>query len=299
MHQYRSPSNKARYKRYVQSTLRYAGGKSLATGFIVDLLPNNIKRVISPFFGGGSFEIACSKELGLEVIGYDIFELLTNYWNVQINAPQELYCRLKKYSPTRNGFNEIKQVMKKHWTKEKIIRSKYELAALFYFNHNTSYGPHFLGWPSSVYLQEKKYEALIQKVKNFKAGNLSVFCDTFENVIQKHSNDFLYCDPPYYLDGDSKTFVGLYPHRNFPMYHANFQHETLRDLLHNHKGGFVLSYNDCSTIREWYKDFSVTCPSWQYTLSQGDTRIGKNRTDNNNGSHIKKSHELLIYKYAE
>ena len=113
LHQYRSPSNKARYKRYVQSTLRYAGGKSLATGFIVELLPNNIKRVVSPFFGGGSFEIACSKELGLEVIGYDIFELLTNYWNIQINAPRELYCRLKKYSPTRTGFSEIKQVMKK------------------------------------------------------------------------------------------------------------------------------------------------------------------------------------------
>lgn len=37
-------------------------------------------------------------------------------------------------------------------------------------------------------------------------------------------------------------------------------------------------------------------PSWQYTFSQGDTRIGKNRLKNNGGSYIKKSHELIIWK---
>jgi DNA adenine methylase len=132
-----------------------------------------------------------------------------------------------------------------------------------------------------------------------KLRNIAVECDTFENVFAKYPHDFFYCDPPYYLDGDSKTFVGLYPHRNFPIYHKGFKHELLRDLLLNHKGGFVLSYNDCSVIREWYKDIPFRTPSWQYTLSQGDTRIGENRARDNNGSYIKKSHELLFYKMPE
>jgi DNA adenine methylase len=97
------------------------------------------------------------------------------------------------------------------------------------------------------------------------------------------------------LDGDSKTFIGMYPHRNFPIHHKGFRHDLLRDLLMEHKGGFILSYNDCSTIREWYKGYNMESPTWQYTFSQGDTRIGENRLKDNNGSHIKKSHEILIW----
>ena len=40
----------------------------------------------------------------------------------------------------------------------------------------------------------------------------------------------------------------------------------------------------------------MSTPKWQYTFGQGDTRIGKNREEKNSGSHVKKSHELLIWK---
>lgn len=296
LQKYRSPSGKNQYKRYVKSPLRYAGGKSLAVGLITELLPDDVSGIVSPFFGGGSFEIACSRDLDLPVIGYDIFDILVNYWNFQINNPVKLYRKLQSFKPTRNEFKRVKDILKLHWKGGKKIEDKLDLAALYYFNHNTSYGPHFLGWPSSVYLQEKRYGKMIEKVRDFKSGNLQVRCASFENIMEMHQNDFLYCDPPYYLDGDSKTFVGMYPHRNFPIHHNGFKHEFLRDSLIKHKGGFILSYNNCSVIRKWYKDFDMLCPSWQYTFSQGDTRIGKNRFNDNNGSYIKKSHELIIWK---
>ena len=45
-----------RYKRVCISPLRYAGGKSKAIGIILSNLPKLVdKKVISPFFGGGSF----------------------------------------------------------------------------------------------------------------------------------------------------------------------------------------------------------------------------------------------------
>jgi len=291
----KSPSKPDGYKRYLGSTLRYAGGKSLAVGYVVNLLPNKINRLVSPFLGGASIEIAIAKELGIEVIGYDIFDILINFWHYQITKPEALARKLKKFDPTKEEYARVREIMKKHWKGEKKIRGL-NLASVYYFNHNTSYGPHFLGSQSSVYLQPKRYKKTIEKVKTFDVKNFKVFCDTFENVIPKHKNDFLYCDPPYYLNGDSKMFVGMYPHRNFPIHHVGFNHEKLRDLLKKHKGGFVLSYNDCSTIREWYKDFNIINPSWQYTFSQGDTRIGKNRTEKNNGSHVKKSHEVIIWK---
>ncbi len=290
-----SPSRKTRYKRYTGALIRYAGGKSLAVGLVIERIPDDVKKIVSPFLGGGSVEVACAVELGLSVVGYDIFDILINYWKAQLDNSEMLYERLLKFEPTREGFKKVKDRLKKHWKGEEKL-NKDDLAAYYYFNHNTSYGPHFLGWPSSVYLQPERYQKMIEKVRDFRADNMQVECASFEEVMPRHKNDFLYCDPPYYLDGDSKTFVGLYPHRNFPIHHKGFKHELLRDLLLEHKGGFILSYNDCSTIREWYKDFEMIAPSWQYTFSQGDIRIGENRKRDNNGSYIKKSHELLIWK---
>ncbi len=294
----KSPSKPDGYKRYLGTPLRYAGGKSLAVGHIVNLLPDKIGRVVSPFLGGASVEIAIAKELGVEVIGYDIFDILINYWHYQITQPKELAGRLARFKPTREEYSRVREIMKKHWKGERRIQGL-DLASVYYFNHNTSYGPHFLGSQSSVYLQPDRYKTTNEKVKNFDVKNLKVLCDSFEKIIPTHKSDFLYCDPPYYLDGDSKMFIGMYPHRNFPIHHKGFNHEKLRDLLKEHRGGFILSYNDCSTIREWYKEFDFITPSWQYTFSQGDTRIGKNRKDKNNGSHIKKSHEIIIWKLPE
>ena len=41
--------------------------------------------------------------------------------------------------------------------------------------------------------------------------------------------------------------------------------------------------------------FRILEVKWQYTLGQGETRIGKNRIESGTG-HVKKSHELLIVK---
>lgn len=75
----RSPSGKTKYKRYMGAPIRYAGGKSLAVGLVVERIPDNTKLVVSPFLGGGSVEIAIIRELDLPVIGYDIFDILINY----------------------------------------------------------------------------------------------------------------------------------------------------------------------------------------------------------------------------
>jgi DNA adenine methylase len=292
----KSPTNHGKYKRYTGVPLRYAGGKSLAVGLIVEHMPTDIKRVISPFLGGGSVEIACSKELGLPVIASDIFDTLITYWQYQLSDPQALYERLLKFEPSVEEFYLAKERMRKHWKHELPLETDLEVAAYFFFNHNTSYGPHFLGWPSRIYLGLERYKSIIERVRDFRAPKMTAVSESFERFLPKYPNDFYYCDPPYYLDGDSKQFVGMYPHRNFPIYHVGFKHELLRDILLSHKGGFILSYNDCSTIREWYKDCNIIAPTWQYTFGQGDTRIGENRLEDNNGSYIKQSHELLIWR---
>ncbi len=89
--------------------------KAGLVGYVIEKLPENIKRLVSPFFGGGSIEIAVAKELGIDVIGFDIFDILVNYWKIQINKPQELYEELVKLKPTKETYSWVKEELKKHW----------------------------------------------------------------------------------------------------------------------------------------------------------------------------------------
>lgn len=281
------------FKRLVTSPIRYPGGKSAAIGFVCELLPKNTKKIVAPFFGGGSLEIALSQNLGIEVVGYDVFDLLVKYWQVQISHPKLLHKKLVGIPPTREMFSKVKERLKGIW-EGKIKASNLEIATLYYFNHNTSYGPQFLGWPSSVYLQDTTYKRVLERVKNFLPGKLQVKCASFEKVIKNHPKDFLFCDPPYIMGDTSKMFKPIYPNANFPVHHKGFNHELLRDLLKKHKGGFILCYNNCKTIRDWYKNFKQSFPVWNYTFGQGETRIGKNREEGSKDN-IKMSHEIIIF----
>jgi DNA adenine methylase len=290
----KNPKSMNKYKRVAVSPIRYAGGKTLAVGHVIELLPNNVKRVISPFFGGGSIEIAMSKYLDLEVIGFDIFDILCNYWKFQIEQPEILYKELKKLKPNKEEFEKIRKILNKVWKKE-VTLDPLTLAVYFVYNFNLSYGPGFMGWSSEIYLKEDRYKKMIEKIKDFKPKSLKVERADFQEILKKYQNDFMYLDPPYYIGTDSKMFKGIYPMRNIPVYHNGFLHGVLRDMLKKHKGGFILSYNDCPTIREYYKEYQQFFPTWQYTMGQGETRIGKNRIENGSKNNIKNSHEIIIY----
>ncbi len=294
-----SQSKGYKYKRLCLSPIRYAGGKSLAVGHIVENLPN-ITRLISPFFGGGSVEIAIAQKLGVKVIGADIDKPLVNYWRFQLTQPEKLYKSLKKLKPDKTTYYKVMDICKKWRNNEKKL-TDLQLATYFFFNHGLSYGPSFIGWPSKIYLNQNRYEKLLQRVRTFKA-NIKIYNYSFEKLFKKYPDDFFYCDPPYFLKEDcptSKMFNGVYPERNKPVYHNGFNHELLKDCLKNHKGGFILSYNNCNKAIDYYKGYKIVYPNWQYTMGQGETRISKvlgNRDVFQDNAHIKSSHEILAVK---
>lgn len=294
----------------MKTPIRYAGGKSKAIKIITPLV-NNETKIVSPFLGGGSLEVHWAS-MGKRVIAYDLFDVLVNFWNVLLKNRDELVCKLREITPTSEEYSRIKEILMKwdntqnmlkdwkteHYKRDNLISlDNITAASYYYFNHNTSYGPGYLGWGSSVYLTQKKWDDMIDKISKFNLPTLSVNQGSFESVLPNHSNDFLYLDPPYYLekDSDNKMFTGIYPMRNIPVHHDGFNHELLRDLLHNHKGKFVLSYNNCETIREYYKDFELLYPSWNYSMGNGEKRIGKNRIEAGI-TNSKESHEILIVK---
>ena len=260
--------------------------------------------------GGGSLEVRWASERNIPVLGFDVFWCLTNYWQHQLHRPKEMYERLHSLPCSKETYKTIKEELQSwikvqelfkdwptdHYKREPTFLDDLDGAAYYFYNHNLSFGPAFLGWFSSVYEHEyKKYNRMIHRVRDFKCPNLEVENKSFEEVIPNFPNDLIYLDPPYYMekDSDNKMFKGLYPNNNWPVHHNDFDHELMRDLLHSHKGSFILSYNNCETIREYYKDFKQVFPDWKYSYGQGETRIGKNRTD---GKITKESHEILIIK---
>jgi DNA adenine methylase len=299
-------------KKHINKTpIRYAGGKTRAIKHIAPYFPKDLKNVVSPFMGGGSLEVYLIN-LGINVQGYDIFKPLVTFWDVMINQNKEFVSFLKTIEPTDEKYKEVKELLMKweytqdmlkgwktdFYVREDVVKlSPVEIASYYYFNHNTSYGPGYLGWPSSVYLTDKKWSKMIDDISNFNGTHLSVSEGSFDNVIPNHPNEFLYLDPPYFMgkDSDNKMHAAIYPMKNIPVHHEGFNHGLLRDLLHSHKGKFIMSYNNCETIREYYKDFRLEYPSWNYSMGNGETRIGENRTREGIANH-KESHEILIIK---
>ena len=313
-------TNPQQYKRVLISPLRYAGGKSKAIGLILENLPIlKEKKIISPFFGGGSFELCISQLLDIEVVGYDIFNMLVNFWDILINKKAEFIIELKKMEINTDAFTKNRHILLEHWNKikpsdlnyktkkiveltddEKIMldNNKVLQAVYYYYNMTLSYGPMFLGWPSANEINKTKFDRRIEKLEKTNFKNITIKCDDFENVIKRHKDDFLFLDPPYYLGKDSKMFKGMYPNCNFAIHHNNFKHEEMARLLKEHKGGFLITYNNCSKVRELYKDYKQVFPEWQYTYGQGEKRIGKNRIDGSNNN-IKESHEIFIICYPQ
>jgi len=298
----------------MKTPIRYAGGKSKAYNIITEKLPYMPlpERIISPFMGGGSLESRWSSELDVKVIGYDIFHALTNFWNVLLTDSDGLANKLSSMSPTKDNYKEIKEILIQwdytqemlsewktdHYKRDSISLDNLTAAAYYFYNHNLSYGPMYLGWISKIYENQTKWDNMVKRIKEYKNSNLTVRSGSFDEVIPNHTNDFLYLDPPYCLDKDkdNKMYKGMYPNPNVDVHHKGFDHELLRDLLHNHKGDFILSYNDCETIREYYKDFDLSYPKWHYSMQLGEKKVGKIRKERNITDRSKDSHEILICK---
>ncbi len=83
------------------SPLRYPGGKTRACVKLDEILAEhfdmkNIKVLISPFFGGGSFEFFVQNKYGIKIIANDKFTPLYNFWDCAKKHNNELYSNLCK-----------------------------------------------------------------------------------------------------------------------------------------------------------------------------------------------------------
>lgn len=232
-----------------KSPLRYPGGKSRAVKTIINFIPKTIDKLISPFIGGGSIEIALS-HLGIKVNGYDTFIPLVYFWQELLEDSNRLADEVYNYFPmSKKTFYELQKLGP---------FSKLEIAAIFYALNRSSFsGSTFSGGMSPKH--PRFTESSIEYLRSFSAPNLSVKCGDFHETISSNTNEFLYCDPPYLIDD------ALYGNKGDM--HRRFDHLGLYELLNQHSR-WVLSYNDCVPIRMLYSKFLLFTPQWSYGMSK-------------------------------
>lgn len=235
----------------LKSPLRYPGGKTRAVPFLSKLILDSDKRIVSPFFGGGSFELHCSSR-GLEVIGYDVFSPLVDFWQSLLSNPKELASLVSKYLPlSKPSFYSLQK-------EYQGLQSQLDRAAAFYVLNRSS----FSGATSSGGMSPghpRFNQASIDRISDFKPINtISVNELSFETAIPLHSDSLFYLDPPYHIESS------LYGHKGST--HKNFDHLALAAMLKD-TPNWILSYNDCPFIRDLYAEFTILKPEWAYGMS--------------------------------
>ena len=260
------------------SPLKYPGGKTRAVKILKEYIPEGATKVVSPFFGGGSFENFLSLN-GHEVHGYDFSSHLVDFWKSYMGDKTELFRRsrelfqsilIPKYvgvdpkSPERQEQKDI------FWGWREIVLNSDEQfeRGVHYFALNRCV---FSGLTLCSGMKSTKW--LVKEVGEQAIGNLEKIPFHVKSVnhmscfesIEKHNKDFLYLDPPYIMEEESKEAI----YGNKGDMHKGFDHTLLRDILSNHKGKWVLSYLNVPETHELYSNFNIQEVSWTYSMRTG------------------------------
>lgn len=236
----------------LSSPLRYPGGKSRAVSTIRQYIPNDVDAICSPFIGGGSIELSLAFD-GIRVYGADAFKPLINFWKELKKDPILLSGIVREFHPlSRTKFYSLQ---KSYAT----IENKTESAAIFYVLNRASFsGVTLSGGMSPGHPRftlsgiDKLHDYLLPR-------NFNIRCCDYLVMLKQHSDKFLYLDPPY-ANGEK-----LYGKKGDC--HFGFDHEELAGVLHK-RDKWILSYNDCSFIREMYKGYKFVTPKWAYGMNR-------------------------------
>lgn len=239
----------------IKSPLRYPGGKSRAVSIISKYIPKDTTQLCSPFFGGGSLELACAQN-GIRVHGYDSFGPLVDFWQFLLTNPKKLAVNVEKFLPLKKEkFYELQKIQLES-------KNKLERAAIFFVLNRTSFSGSTLsgGMASGGPHNNPRFtKSSIDKLRKFKIKNLTIQQADFKKSIPRHKNALLYLDPPYLIQSK------LYGKKGD--LHKNFDHAGLARILKK-RNSWILSYNNSKEIHELYSDYIILYPDWKYGMSR-------------------------------
>ena len=240
-----------------KSPLRYPGGKTRAVNILEKYIPLGTHTLLSPFLGGGSFEIFMH-DRGLTVHANDLFKPLATFWNIVKTRPSELVSRVREHMPvSKEAFVTMRLGIQE-------LTDDLEIASRYYIINRCSFsGSTFCGGFSLEASQKRLTESSLKTLSELSIPRLSISNMGYSDFLDEHPDEdgtMIYADPPYYI---SSYIYG----RDGDM-HEGFDHQGFANKIKSRKN-WVLSYNDCPYIRELYADCRIIRESWSYGMNNG------------------------------
>ena len=234
----------------------WIGGKSKLADDIVSLIPEH--RLYVEVFGGALNVLYRKPQTTVRQaeVANDVNGELVNLHRVIRNSPSSLSWYLNRILISREIFYNIYRGKMKP-------RNDIERAAFYYYLISQSFGSKGTTFamnaksrrPKDIYRSFSKWSA---RLKFVTVENMSF--EKLINTYDKH-DAFFYCDPPYV------STESYYDHTDG---FGESEHRQLAKMLHNVKGKFLLSYNDCDLVRELYSDLNIRhTKEIDYTLRGG------------------------------
>lgn len=240
------------------SLLRYPGGKSRLVNFVAtQLRPDRCRRLVSPFAGGGSVELALLKAGYVdELILNDLDSALMALYETTLYHPVELIDRLKNVQVTPKLAQQAKLII----TSGQFSGiSRGDLAWYYLVNNRTSYSGIYnaglLGGQNiDKLLARWRPRELIRRVREQTAmrNHITLLNQPAEQVIDQYAygrSTTFYIDPPYIAKGPE-----LYQYH----FDDHAQHlqliQQLQSLVNEGSGNDVLLFYDND---DWLKQLPV------------------------------------------
>jgi DNA adenine methylase len=247
-----------------KSPLRYPGGKTRACKKLETIMKEHFNicdfdNLISPFFGGGSFEFHIQNKYQLNIVANDKFIPLYNFWNICKNNKENLCAELSK---------KIDMVDKDYFysLREQIMKEKNKLnqSIMYFIINRCSFSGATLSGGFSLESSKKRFtKSSIERINKLNLKKFNIHSLDFEDFIETNQDtkNLVFLDPPYYLE-KSSTLYG----NNGDM-HDTFDHNKLYKCLSTKKNWFM-TYNNCEYIKNLYKDFKTIETSWSYGMNK-------------------------------
>ena len=82
----------------LKSPLRYPNDRRKSASIVAQIIPDNVNKIASPFFGGGGLEMSLINK-GYEIDGHVDFKNLYEFWLCLLKNPHQLYNYAQHFYP--------------------------------------------------------------------------------------------------------------------------------------------------------------------------------------------------------
>ena len=271
----------------LKTPLRYPGGKSRACVKMDPYFPDlrNYDEFREPFLGGGSVAIHVTKKYPeLNIWVNDLYEPLVNFWQQLQMFGTDLKDKLVDLKTANNT-----PVL----AKELFLNSKEQIndqslhgscrAVAFYVVNKCSFsglteGSSFSPQASDSNFSLRGIEKLPEYSKLIEKWNITNY--SYDYILEKGGNAFLYLDPPYDIKDNLYGNKGLM--------HKGFDHDKFATDCDNCSMHQLISYNSDQLVKDRFKNWKTGEFDLTYTMRS----VGEYMREQ------KERKELLLFNYG-